>query len=352
MTMSGNGNILRNVRMFVTDADGTLIGHRPEFEQYCAFRDRIRKLRSEYGIVWAVSTGRSLRSFNRVFLAMRTFGIVPDFVITSHAYIYEKAWIGYKPHSVWNFRVRLLQFMNWLEIRRAIPRLRRAVVSKNPFTRVVFRNSKRICFRFDDDGAAEFSAGLLKEAVKPYRYLQLFHHFREVDIRSVPFTKGLAVAELARHLRIPAEQILVVGDGHNDISMMQPGVARYTACPRNGVPEVVEVVHQTGGHIAEGRSLTGVMEILDAHEAGQIKSELPAHWQPSRDVANPLALRQMPALSRRKIVMNVVLIAGTLYATMLALAYFGCMPFGRVIAMPFHWLVDLIGRLVHHMMGT
>ena len=344
--MSGSGNILRNVRMFVTDADGTLLGHRPEFDQYCAFRDRINKLRSDYNAVWVVSTGRSLRSFNSVFLAMRTFGIVPDFVIARHAYIYEKAWVGYKPHGIWNIRVQFLQFLDWIEIRRAIPRLRRAVLSKNPFTRVVFRNSRRICFRFDDDGAADFGAGILKEAVKPYKYLQLFHHLREVDIRAVPFTKGLAVAELARHLGIPAAHILVVGDGHNDISMMQPEVARYTACPRNGVPEVVETVHRTGGHIAEERSLAGVMEVLDAYETGRIQSALPEYWQPSQDVDNPLAPRGLPRNKGREVVLSALLLAGTVYATLLVLAFFGLMPFGDAIVRPFQMLLDLIAKAV------
>ena len=338
--------------MFVTDVDGTLVGHRVGFDQYEAFRRYVGILRDRYGACWVICTGRSLRSFRHVFRPMMMLGIVPDYVISRHAYIYERKSRGWIPHGVWNLRVRWLQWRHEWKVRRAIPRMRRRMLGKNPFARVVLENHGRITFQFEDEGATRFGMEIVQSVAQSSRYLQVFQYPCEIDVRAIPFTKGLAVSELAHRIGVAPERVLVVGDGHNDISMMQPGVARYTACPRNGVPEVVEVVHQTGGHIAEGRSLTGVMEILDAHEAGQIKSELPAHWQPSRDVANPLALRQMPALSRRKIVMNVVLIAGTLYATMLALAYFGCMPFGRVIAMPFHWLVDLIGRLVHHMMGT
>lgn len=332
--------------MFVTDADGTLLGHRPEFEQYCAFRDAIERLRTRYGAVWVVSTGRGLGSFNKVSFAMRTFGIVPDFVIARHAYIYEKVRIGYKPHWIWNLRVRQLQFRDWLEIRRAIPRLKRAVLSKNPFSRVVYRNSHRICFRFDDDAAADYGAEILKRVAQPHKYLQVFHHLREVDIRSVPFTKGLAVAELARHLRVPPEQILVIGDGHNDISMMQPKVARYTACPFNAVPEVLEMVHRTGGHIAEGRSLHGVMEIVEAYEKGPIRSDLPSHWQRSQDTTNPLAPRRDPAKERRKTIVGVALLLGTLYATLLVLAHFGLIPFRNLILAPYLKLLSIVEKLI------
>lgn len=344
--MSTSENILQTVRMFVTDADGTLLGRRPEFEQYRAFRLKMEELRTRYKMCWVVCTGRSLRSFNRVFLPMRTFGIVPDYVIARHAYIYEKMRVGYKPHWIWNLQILFMQFQDEWRVRRSIPRLRRAVLSRNPFARVSYRSSSRICFKFDDDGAANFGAEILKQETQPYKHLQVFHHLREVDVRTIPFTKGLAVNALASHLGVTPAHILVVGDGHNDISMMEMHPDIRTACPSNAAPEVLETVHRTHGHIAANRSLGGVMDILTAYETGTINDKLPENWQPSHEVANPLT---PPRPERNKLgerLFGLLLFAAVVYTTLVALASFGMMPFGHAILKPYQALIAALQDLV------
>jgi HAD superfamily hydrolase (TIGR01484 family) len=349
--MSASENILQHIRLFVTDADGTLLGRRPEFEQYRAFRVKIDELRTHYRTFWVVCTGRSLRSFNSVFLPMRTFGIVPDYVIARHAYIYEKIRVGYKPHWLWNIQVLHLQGQDMWRVRRAIPRLRRAVLSRNPFARVVFQNAMRICFKFDDDGAANFGAEIIHREAKPYKHLQVFHHLREVDVRTVPFTKGLAVTELARHLGVPPGQILVVGDGHNDISMMEMHPAIRTACPSNAAAEVIETVHRTGGHIAGTRSLGGVMDILTAYESGAINSRLPDNWQVSRNTANPLTPPIRAQNRLRQGLFGFVLFMAVLYTTLVVLASFGVIPGGAVIMKPYLAFISLLERLIAWIRG-
>ena len=344
--MSTPENILQSIRLFVTDADGTLLGRRPEFEQYRAFRLKMEDIRTRYKACWVVCTGRGLRSFTRVFLPMRTFGIVPDYVITRHAYIYEKGHVGYKPHWAWNLQILLLQWQDEWRVRRAIPRLRKAVLSRNPFARTTFRSGSRICFKFNDDGAANFGAEILKQETRPYKYLQVFHHVREVDVRTVPFTKGLAVNALARHLGVTPDRILVIGDGHNDISMMEMHPDIRTACPSNAAREVIETVHRTRGHIAGSRSLGGVMEALNAYEAGTLNSELPANWQPSHEVANPLTPPRKERNKARERLFGALLFLAVLYTTMVVLASFGMMPCGHAIMKPYLVMVSWIEHLV------
>ena len=342
--MSTSGNILQHIRMFVTDADGTLLGHRPEFEQYRAFRVRLEDLQKRQHTFWVVCTGRSLRGFTRVFLPMRAFGITPDYVIARHAYIYEKASIGYKPHWLWNMQVLMLQWQDEWRVRRAIPRIRHVVLSRNPFARVVSRSPGGIRFKFDDDGSANFGAEILRQETQPYKNLQIFHHMREVDVRKIPFTKGLAVAELARHLGISPDSILVVGDGHNDISMMEMHPDIRTACPSNAAPEVIETVHRTHGHIASSRSLGGVMEALAAYESGEVNDKLPATWLPSHERLNPVSSHRPPARGRG--IFGFVLLLAVLYTTMVTLASFGLMPFGKQILVPFQALLGWVAKAI------
>ena len=331
--------------MFVTDADGTLMGHRREFEQYRAFRDRIAELRTTYGVIWVVCTGRSLGGYKHIFRPMRIFGISPDFVIVNHAYIFEcKKW-GFLPHWIWNLRILWLDWRDELIVRRALPKIRKAVLARNPFARVLVSNRNRLSFRFDDESAAEFGANVLRSEVRPYKYLQVFQSPVEISVRVIPFTKGLAVTELARHLKIANRQILVVGDGHNDISMMEIEPPCYTACPANAAPEVVETVHRTHGHIASERNLDGVMEVLTAYEQGKLNDQLPADWE---EAQAPLSTR--PRSRGISGVMGTTLLLGLiLYTTLLVVATFIRFPGRGLILKPYDVAVKCIYSGWHYL---
>lgn len=317
------------------------MGRRPEFAQYRAFRARVNELRTTYGARWVVCTGRSMRGYARLFRTMITFGIKPDFVITRHAYIYECRPWGYLPHWIWNLRVLWLQWKDAVALRRAMPKLRRAVVLRNPFARVLFSGRERLRFRFEDEGAGNFAAEILELEVKPYKYLQVFHAPGELEVRMIPFTKGLAVQELARRLGVANREILVVGDGHNDISMIEMQPPCLTACPGNAAADVIEAVHRTGGHIANDRSLGGVLEVLSAYESGAVRSTLPEGWT-GHDA--------MPATPRRRsgirgtgtwIVLLVVL-----YTTLLVVCTFCRFPGRDKVLKPYALLVDGVHRLI------
>lgn len=337
--MNDSGNILRRIRMLVTDADGTLFGQRPEFGQYREFRDRISGLRQTQNTAWVVCTGRGLHSFNRVARPMRVFGIEPDYIIAQHAFIFQRHHHGYWPHWGWNVRILWLQLQDKLQMRRAIPMIARAALAHNPFVHVVHHSRQRLCFRFDDNTAADFGTEVIRNAAKPFKYLQIFRYETEVDVRTIPFTKGLAVAELARHVGIPASEILVIGDGHNDISMMEINPDCRTACPSNAAPEVIEVVHRTGGHIASHRHLSGVMEIIDAYRSGTIRCELPPGFRSPRDEGVPFTVPDHTRHARSRVT-ALLLLAAVAYTTVLVLANFNLLPFASVIAKPYHALVQ------------
>lgn len=343
--MKETRNILNELGMFVTDVDGTLLGHRAGFDQCQGFRQHIDRMRDVYGVKWVICTGRSLRSFKKVFRPMMMLGVMPDYVIARHAYIFERKKHGYLPHIIWNMRVRWLQWVNEWKVSRAIPRMARAMLKKNPFSRVAYRNRHRITFQFEDEGAARFGTGIVKEEARATRYLQVFEHPCEVDVHAIPFTKGLAVSEMARRLGVPAGKILVVGDGHNDISMMVPEVARWTSCPVNAAPEVIEAVHKTGGHIASDRSLAGVLEILSAYEKGELRSQYPASWVEGGDGTGGLPHRRQA--KERFGIRGLLMVGLSLYVVLLVLASFGLIPDGGKLIRPFHRLIDLILSVVH-----
>jgi len=282
--------------MLATDLDGTLIGSANEFPLYNDFREKIAELRREHGTLWVACTGRNLSSFRDFFSPMRLMGIMPDYVIVNHAYIYSISEFGCFPHILWNLRIRYLIWASKLYVRDAIESWHEMITGVSLGVSTVKRKEDRLCLRFDSEDSATVAADLLREKVKPYRHLQVFKYYMEVDVRSVPFTKGLAVSELARHLAIPASEILAIGNGHNDISMMHGDVAKDVGCPSNSEGEVIEAVHKAGGHIAGKKSLGGVLEIIEAYQSGNVCSDLPENWKPPSQGGNPQRIACVAAL--------------------------------------------------------
>jgi HAD superfamily hydrolase (TIGR01484 family) len=343
--MNRSDNILSRIRMFVTDADGTLMGRRPEYEQFRIFRDRINSLRRDHGAVWVVCTGRSLHGYKDIFRPMNMFGIAPDYVIARHAYIYETRTWGFLPHWIWNLRVLWLHWKDDLALRRALPKLKRAVLSHNPFAKVVYSSRQRLFFHFEDEGAAQVAAEILRVKVRAYKYLQLFESPGGLDVRVIPFTKGLAVTELAAHLGVSTAEILVVGDGHNDISMMKMTPPCFTACPSNAAVEVMEAVSRTHGHIASEPNLGGVIEVLSAYETGQIKDQLPQDWVGHDGALSP----PRPRRGREKGIGTLLLLLAIVYTTLLVVGNFCNFPGRGMIMKPYIKSVEMIGKMMEPM---
>lgn len=340
-----------DIRLIATDLDGTLIGSVDEFPLYAEFRDRVNRLRRENDASWAVCTGRAFRSFREFFSPMKAMGLEPEVVIIRHAFIYTRTRLGYTPHLMWNLRILLLLCVDRHNARNAIREWDQLVRRSAHGVRTVRRRKDRLWLRFGTDEAANYAAAELRKRVAPFRHFRVFQYRREVDVRSVPFTKGMALKELARRLGIPREQVLAIGNGHNDISALDGTAAAYTGCPANSEPEVMEVVHRSGGHIARERSLRGVIEIVDAVTGGQICSELPPSWEDPSKGENPSS-RRAHRSARSKRVQSMVLAAVSAYTTLVVFASFGRAPGARIIMAPwrklFAWLEAALSGMLEH----
>ena len=334
---------MQDIQLIATDLDGTLIGSVDEFPLYAGFRDRIMRLRREQSTVWAVCSGRTFRSFRALFAPMKAMGLEPEVVIVRHAYIFTRSRYGYIPHVIWNFRVLLLVWLDRISSRRAIGEWHELITRVTHGVKTVRRKRDRLWLRFGTEEAALYAAKELRKRVNEYSHFRVFQYRKEVDVRSVPFTKGMALKELALHLKVRRENILAIGNGHNDFSILDGAVARFTGCPANSEPEVMEVVHAAGGHVAQQQSLSGVIEVIDAVVEDRINSELPPWWEDPAKGDNPRSNRgQRHHHSRKKLIRNIVLAAAAAYTVLLVFASFNLIPFvsGWIIK-PFYALLSV-----------
>lgn len=339
---------MANISLITVDLDGTLMGSAEEFHLYPQFRETLDNFLRKNNAVWAVCTGRSLKSFQRFFSPMQMMNITPNYVILKHAFIYSLTRYGYRPHILWNLWIRYLLWTNLLHARETIDECRELIFRFSHRATVIRRAKDRIWVSFDNEQVSSAAADMLCEKVKSCSNLRMFRFVKEIDIRAVPFTKGLSVSELSRHLGLKKENVLAIGDGHNDLSMLDGSSALYTGCPANSEPEVMETVHKQGGHIARGRSLAGVIETLNAYETGAVSSDLPAGWKDPVTVENPKLIRSRQRSQHRNSIMALCMLAAVIYAVLLVFASYNLIPFvSRFIMLPYRFLLALIGKIIN-----
>jgi len=341
------------IKLIATDLDGTLLGRTGEISLYDDFRKRLELLRSKYNTVWVVCTGRSLRGFKHKFSPMETIGIYPEYVIVDHAYIYRRTKSGrYRPHYSWNFLIRYNIWSSRLYIKDAIERWYKVIYEKYRGVTVLYHRRNRLCLRFRTEDEAVAVADYLRKEAKEFKYLRVFLYKEEVDVRMVPFTKGLALEELEVRLGVGKSEVMAVGNGHNDISMLDGAVAGLTGCPANAETDVMATINRTGGHISAEKVLAGVIDIIDAYLENRVNSTLPEWWVANHRQKNPRSsnryMNHPPKKKhdRKKLLKKVVLALISAYIMLLVFARFGVVPHSDILQKPFVIVMELIFKII------
>ena len=76
------------------------------------------------------------------------------------------------------------------------------------------------------------------------------------------YSKGTALRLLMSLRGLVASQSFAIGDGHNDLSMLDAGICANLACPGNAVQEVIERVRCHHGHVSAYQSTAGCIDSL------------------------------------------------------------------------------------------
>jgi hypothetical protein len=334
-----------SINLLATDLDGTVIGGVNEFPLYTDYRHALSWLRETQGTVWVACTGRSLSSFVEFTMPMLRMDIVPDFVIVRHAYIFSRGRTRWWPHVLWNLHIRYHLWVDKRAAERALAAWHRSIKSCSIGVKTIRLHRGRLGLRFDSPESAVQAVNMLKADFPACRHIQIAVAGSEVNVRLIPFTKGLALSELARYIGVRRENILAIGNGHNDISMLDGSVAAMTGCPSNSEPEVKEAVHEAGGHIADRPSLGGVLQVIEAQRSGNVCSELPAEMAvaPRRDRLAEAGNRKVsPGMTLR-----IYAILGVIgYIVLLVFANYGMLPFSRQISMPLRIIEKVIEKIL------
>lgn len=253
--------------------------------------------------------------------------------------------MGYVPCLWWNVQILMRLVFYPLKARRVLDAWYEDTVRRFDRMRTLIRTEHHLRMRFNTAEEADSVMTTLRQALVAYRHLRIVRKDVEVEIRPVPFIKGLVLHELCEHLNLGARDVLAIAHGRSDLSLVDNGVAVYCGCAANADPRILHAVHEAGGHVARSKSLDGAIEVIRAYRGGQVLSDLPSEWRvPKKEMSLPERPWSNPR--RRRIVLRSVALAISLYLVLAVFATFELVPMSDLILKPCRMIATGVGKIL------
>src|SRR5216110_892437 len=247
------------IQLLSVDFDGTLVSRisEPVLDAQCM--ELIRELQDR-GAIWAINTGRSVDLLESG-LTDFSFPIRPDFILTTERDVFRPGQNGDKWEAFGDWNERCAREHREL-FNSAQSVLAEVVdfVNQKTKARMIYEASEPIGLIANSEEEMDRVTEFIEEAraKQPkfnYQRNTIYLRFCHAD-----YHKGAALAELARLIEVPRNNIFAAGDHHNDISMLDGKVAAMPSCPANAIQEVKIAVRNAGGYVAQKDFGAGVHE--------------------------------------------------------------------------------------------
>src|SRR5205085_6658119 len=250
------------IKLLSIDFDGTLVSRvsEPVLDRGCM--ELIRDLQSR-GALFAINTGRSVDLLESG-LTDFEFPMRPDFILTTEREVFRPGTNGEKwePFGDWNDRCARDHAELFSSAKSVLAEVVDFVTQKTK-AQLLYYSEGLEGLRAESEAEMDRIVEFIDQARDPgskfhYQRNTIYLRFCHAD-----YHKGAALAELARLLEVPREQIFAAGDHHNDISMLNGAVAAMPACPANAIDEVKSAVRSAGGYLATREHGAGVRQAIE-----------------------------------------------------------------------------------------
>ena len=249
------------IKLLSVDFDGTLVSRvsEPVLDVQCM--ELIRELQNA-GAIWAINTGRSVDLLESG-LTDFAFPIRPDFILTTERDVFRPRQNGdkWEPFGDWNERCARDHAELFSSVGSVIAEFVDFVTQQTK-ARLIYNSEGLEGLVAESDEEMQRITEFIEQARGEHPKLDYQRNTVWLRFCHADYHKGAVLAELARLLQIPRENIFASGDHHNDISMLDGKVAAMPSCPANAIPEVQEAVANAGGYIAQKHHGAGVHEAL------------------------------------------------------------------------------------------
>src|SRR6266511_1937852 len=249
------------IKLLSIDFDGTLVSRVSEPVLDIECMELIRRLQNA-GVIWAINTGRSVDLLESG-LTDFALPIRPDFILTTERDVFCPGCDGdkWEPFGDWNERCA----RDHAELFSSADSVLAEVVdfvTRETKARLIYDAERLEGLVAENDEEIRRIVEFIERARAMHPNLDYQRNTVYLRFCHADYHKGAALAELARLLEVPRENIFASGDHHNDISMLNGKVAAMPSCPANAIQEVQEAVRNAGGYVAQKDHGAGVHEAL------------------------------------------------------------------------------------------
>ena len=244
------------------DFDGTLYG---SFQNPCVSQECVELIEqfSRSGAWWGINTGRSY-DFLQEGLAEAGFLSLPDFVVVKEREVFFRKEGGYEADTSWNERCATLHRQMYdreLDLIQSV----KAFVQNKTLAEWVSEDGDEAGVIATSVEEMDQIVQFIEMALEPVTGVDYLRSTIYLRFTHADFHKGTALKHVANRLQLAVEDTFAMGDGENDLGMLNLRYACRLACPANAVELVKKRVKDADGYVAGAEVSEGVVEALKYH---------------------------------------------------------------------------------------
>lgn len=245
--------------LIALDLDGTSVVYRPRLEMDGGLAAYLATVRGS-GVSWVMNSDRYTDTMADI-AGLLAPAQRPAGLLSCQRYIHlldgDQAYRGVEP---WNREQIAAHSALWKQISPLFPGWQTRVEARFPVREAVV-NDLVFAYMIDPDRTPELR-GLMQQFIAPFPDAQVSGNHDWTFILHASFSKARVLKKCAGLLGIAPERIIAVGDGINDISMLNGSLTPLVGCPANASAEVMEAVRAAGGIVAALPEAAGTEQII------------------------------------------------------------------------------------------
>lgn len=245
--------------LIALDFDGTSAVYEPQLAMHPGLLDVLGQLRDR-GCGWVINSDRFTDTLVEI-AELIPPALRPDAIMSAQRFIHVRSGSdGYDPMQRWNDSRMEMHRALWQDISPFFDDWQRGIEADFTICESVV-NDLVFAYRVPAGQNPALRRRML-DHIRTWPNAQLSGNHEWSFILHADFSKAGLLEHYCAVRGIGTEKILAVGDGFNDISMLDAALTARTGCPADASPEVIAAVRACGGYVAGSNGPEGTIEVI------------------------------------------------------------------------------------------